>query len=110
METSKVLDTNVLIDGDSGLTTILNIIEYPKAIEKGDSEVIFPTRSDYITAVEIMVDLFEFGKAIPAIDVLIAAICLNRKLTLVTRDGHFRYVKSVRKELSLQIRNTPKQE
>ena len=50
-----------------------------------------------------MVDLFKSGKPIPAIDVLMAAVCLNRKLTLVTRDRHFKYVKSVRNELSLEV-------
>ena len=108
METRKVLDTNLLIEGESGLTTILNVIEYPKSLEKQYNEVIWPSRSDYITAIEIMVALLDSGKPVPAIDVLIAAICLNRKFTLLTRDQHFKYIKSVRKELSLQIKKRAK--
>lgn len=103
METDKVIDTNLLIEGDTGLTTIFNVIEYPKALERENTEVIWPTRRDYLTAIEIMVGLLESGKPIPVIDVLISAICLNRKLTLVTRDHHFNYVKSVKEELSLKM-------
>ena len=106
MEAHKVLDTNLLIDGESGVTTILNVIEYPKSLENLDNSIIWPTRRDYLTAIEIMVLLLESGKPIPAVDVLLSAICLNRKLTLATRDKHFKYVKSVKEELSLEIRKT----
>ena len=106
METHKVLDTNLLIDGKTGLTTVLNVIEYPKSIQK-DNEIIWPTRDDYVVAIEIMVALLDSGKPIPAVDVLVAAMCLNRKLTLVTKDRHFSYVKLVREEFSLEF---PKQE
>ena len=110
MEANKVLDTNLLIDGETGITTILNVIEYPKSLEKQDNEILWPTRGDYLTAIEIMVLLVEAGKPIPAIDVLLSAICLNRKMTLVTKDRHFNYVKSVKKDLSLEIRETKKRE
>jgi tRNA(fMet)-specific endonuclease VapC len=106
MEANKVLDTNLLIDGETGITTILNIIEYPKSLESQDNEILWPNRADYLTAIEIMVLLMEAGKPIPALDVLLSAICLNRKMTLVTKDKHFHYVKSVKKELSLEMRKT----
>jgi tRNA(fMet)-specific endonuclease VapC len=51
-----------------------------------------------------MVLLMDAGKPIPAIDILLSAICVNRKMTLVTKDKHFHYVKSVKKELSLEMR------
>lgn len=110
METNKVIDTNLLIEGETGLTTIFNVIEYPKALEKQDIEVIWPTRRDYLTAIEIMVGLLESGRPIPAIDVLISAVCINRKLMLVTRDHHFGYVKSVKEELSVKINRRRKKE
>lgn len=104
METDKVLDTNLLIDGETGVTTILNIIEYPKSLDKQDNSIIWPSRNDYLTAIEIMVLLLESGKPVPAIDVLLSAICINRNLTLVTKDKHFNYIKSVKDELSLEFR------
>ena len=108
METNKVPDTNLLIDGETGITTILNIIEYPKSLEKQDNEILWPFRNDYLTAIEIMVLLLESGKPVPAIDVLLSAICINRKLTLVTKDKHFTYIKSIKEELLLEIRKTEK--
>jgi tRNA(fMet)-specific endonuclease VapC len=105
VETRKVLDTNLLIEGETGLTTIFNVIEYPKVLEKSsNNEIIWPTRRDYLTAIGLMVSLMESGKLIPAIDVLICAVCLNRKFTLVTKDQHFNYVKSVEKGLYLEFK------
>ena len=109
MEENKVLDTNLLIDGETGITTILNIIEYPNALAEQDNQIIWPTRSDYVTAIDLMILLLELGKPIPAVDVLLSAICLNRKMTLVTKDNHFKYVKSVKNELSLELRLTKKE-
>ncbi len=40
-----------------------------------------------------MVKLREVGKPVPAIDVLIAAICIRRDLKLLTKDKHFLYIK-----------------
>jgi len=102
METRKVLDTNLLIDGVMGLTTVLNIIEYPKALDV-QNEIIWPTQNDYRVAIDIMINLRKSGKPIPAIDVLLAAICINRNFTLVTKDRHFGYIKSIREEFSLEI-------
>lgn len=104
METSKVLDTNLLIDGESGLTTIFNVLKYPKSLERNLNDIIWPTRDDYTSAIDIIVLLLEIGKPLPAIDVLLAAMCINRKLTLVTRDPHFEYVKYGRKEFSLELK------
>jgi tRNA(fMet)-specific endonuclease VapC len=102
METRKVIDTNLLIEGMTGLTTVLNVIEYPKALEE-NNELIWPVRDDYELAIEIMLGLLKSGKPVPAVDVLIAAICINRSLTLVTKDRHFEYIKDIREELSLEI-------
>lgn len=103
MEENKVIDTNLLIEGRTGLTTILNVIEYPKSLEKDGLQIIWPSQKDYLTAIELMVLLLESGTTIPAVDVLLSAICLNRKVTLVTREKHFEFVKAVKNELSLEI-------
>jgi tRNA(fMet)-specific endonuclease VapC len=108
MEKDKVIDTNLLMEGQTGLTTILNVVEYPKSLERDDLQIIWPTKDDYITAVELMVSLLESGTPIPAVDVLISAICLNREATLVTMDRHFEFVKAVNDELSLEVVNPRK--
>jgi predicted nucleic acid-binding protein len=43
------------------------------------------------------------GKPLPAVDVLIASVCVRRGLVLVTADEHFRHVKSVRKEFKVKM-------
>ena len=52
MEARKVLDTNVLIYGETGLTTILNVVEFPKSLQK-NNDIIWPSKRDYLTAIEI---------------------------------------------------------
>jgi predicted nucleic acid-binding protein len=47
--------------------------------------------------------LLKRGKPLPAIDILIAAICLRRGLTLMTGDEHFRHIKSVKKEFKIEL-------
>ncbi len=81
MEENKIYDTNLLIEGKVKRTTIFNIIEFPKALER-DLEIIFPTKEEYLKAIEIMLALLKMGKPIPAIDTLIAAMCIKRDLTL----------------------------
>ena len=102
METREVLDTNLLIEGKTGLTTAFNVIEYPKALES-KGEILWPTREDHVAAISIMVDLLKAGTPIPAIDVLIAAVCINRGLKLLTKDNHFKAVTSVRSEFKLSV-------
>ncbi|NOZ76643.1 MAG: PIN domain-containing protein [Euryarchaeota archaeon] len=91
MEKDEVVDTNLLMEGKGSLTTILNIIEYPKAVE-GEVDVLFPGQEDYNKAIEVMARLYEKGTPVPAVDVILAAMCLNRKLALRTRDRHFKVI------------------
>jgi predicted nucleic acid-binding protein len=86
-----------------GFTTIFNVIEFPKALDFKDLGVIYPNVEDYDEALKVSVSLLRSGKPIPAIDVLIASICIRRGLTLVTMDEHFRHVKSVRKEFKIEL-------
>jgi tRNA(fMet)-specific endonuclease VapC len=105
-----VYDTNQLIDflkrgkrDLKGFTTIFNIIEFPKAVEFEELTVIYPTLEDYDESLSISVDLFQKGNPLPAVDILIATICIRRNLTLTTKDSHFTNVKSVRNTFKLEL-------
>jgi tRNA(fMet)-specific endonuclease VapC len=105
-----VYDTNELIDylkkGNAeltGFTTILNVIEFPKALELEKLTVIYPNIDDYQESLEISVALLQKGTPLPAIDMLVAAMCIRRELTLCTTDNHFTAIKSVRKNLKLEL-------
>ena len=104
----KLYDTSKLIEyyrnsvPVRGYTTILNLIEFPKALEL-DLVVIYPSKSDYELALRLSTELLRAGKPIPAIDVVIAAIALNRSLRLITKDKHFAFVKEIRNDLKLSI-------
>jgi predicted nucleic acid-binding protein len=110
VEEASVYDTSALIgflkSGQrdvKGFTTILNIIEFPKALDLKGLGVIYPNVEDYDEALKVSVSLLKRGKPIPAIDIIIATICIRRGLTLVTGDEHFRHVKSVRKEFKVEL-------
>jgi predicted nucleic acid-binding protein len=60
----------------NGLTTIFNIIEFPKALELKELEVIYPTIDDYDESLRISAALFKTGKPIPAIDIIVASMCI----------------------------------
>ncbi|MEM3726662.1 MAG: PIN domain-containing protein [Candidatus Bathyarchaeia archaeon] len=105
-----VYDTSALINllksgkhDAKGFTTILNVIEFPKAVDFRGLGVIYPSIEDYDEALKISVSLLRRGKPVPAVDVLIASICIRRGLTLVTMDEHFRHIKSVRKEFKMEL-------
>lgn len=102
MEENKILDTSRLIEGREGLTTIFNVVEYPKALES-EIKIFWPIREDFIKSVEIMSELLKIGKPIPAIDILIASMCLNRGLVLSTKDDHYKYIKQVYPKFKLEI-------
>lgn len=51
----------------------------------------------------ISTELLKVGKPIPAMDSVIAAVALNNKLKLVTKDKHFLMVKEVRKEFRIEV-------
>lgn len=105
-----VYDTNALIGllksektVAKGFTTIFNVIEFPKALELKNLGVIYPTFEDYDEALKVSASLLRIGKPIPAVDVLIASMCIRRGLMLLTSDAHFRHIKSVRKEFKVEM-------
>jgi len=86
-----ILDTNLLIEGKTGLTAIFNVMEYPPATMK--CRILFPRKEDYLKAIEIMVKLREMWKPSPAMDVIIASMCIRRNLKLLTKNIHFLSIK-----------------
>ncbi|KPV62110.1 MAG: tRNA(fMet)-specific endonuclease VapC [Candidatus Bathyarchaeota archaeon BA2] len=86
-----------------GFTTVFNVIEFPKALSLKELGVIYPIVEDYDEALKLSVSLLKVGKPLPAVDVLIASMCIRRGLTLLTLDEHFRHVKSVRKEFKIKV-------
>jgi len=105
-----VYDTSALINllksgkqTADGFTTVFNAIEFPKALSLKELGVIYPTVEDYDEALRISASLLGVGKPLPAVDVLIASVCIRRGLLLRTADEHFRYIKSVRKEFKVEV-------
>jgi hypothetical protein len=92
MEEDEIFDTNLLIEGKGGLTTIFNVIEYPKVLER-EIEILFPEKKDFLKAIEIMAVLLKKGKPIPALDVIIASMCLGRDVPFHTKDKHFEIIR-----------------
>ena len=105
-----VYDTNQLINflkkgkqDVEGFTTIFNIIEFPKALDLKKLAVIYPTLDDYDESLKISAALLRKGVPLPAVDIMIAAVCLRRRLTLCTMDNHFTNVKAVRNDFKLEL-------
>lgn len=105
-----VYDTNELIDflkkrklDLNGFTTIFNLIEFPKALEFEQLTVIYPNLEDYQESLELSLALLQKGNPLPAVDILIAAMCIRRNLVLCTKDKHFASIKSVRNGFKLEL-------
>ena len=86
-----------------GFTTILNIVEFPKALDLKELGILYPTVEDYEEALKIAVSLLKIGKPVPAIDIVIAAVCLRRGLLLLTTDVHFTHVKLIKSEFNVRL-------
>ena len=86
-----------------GFTTILNIVEFPKALDLKELGILYPTIEDYDEALKIAVSLIKIGKPVPAIDIVISAVCLRRGLLLLTADAHFTHIKSIKSEFNVKL-------
>ncbi|RDE13034.1 MAG: hypothetical protein C4K48_09185 [Candidatus Thorarchaeota archaeon] len=109
MET-PLYDTNVLIEhmrnGETsldGFTTILNLIEFPKAVTLKGLDILIPGKDDYDRGFEMSILLLKAGTPIPAIDIVLAAIAANRGLVLHTKDQHFEHVRKIDGEFQVFI-------
>ena len=101
MEKSQVLDTSVLIEHVTGLTTVFGIVEYPPAIES--CTVIFPEKEDYEKAIEIASQLRLKGTPIGCVDIIVASMCINRKLKLITKDKDYKRIQGVEKAFQVEF-------
>jgi len=106
-----LLDTNVLIkfnrmdkkplkEGFS-FATIFSIIEFPSAFSYTNLSVIYPSYEHYEKAFANDVLLRERGIPIPAIDILIGTIAIDKNLILVSDDSHFNFIKKMNSDLKL---------
>ena len=87
----------------TGATTILNLIEFPKAREFRLLRVIYPTREDHDYALTTALKLLQRGTPIPAIDIIAAAVCSRRGLVLNTKDRHYEHIANVDSSLVLRL-------
>ncbi|MBI4163563.1 MAG: PIN domain-containing protein [Candidatus Aenigmarchaeota archaeon] len=102
MEENQILDTSVAIEKEEGTITLFTVIEYPPSTTKL-FQIIIPEGLDYLKAVEVATKLRAIGKPIGAIDIIIAAMCLNRSAKLVTKDSDFKYVKEAYPEFNFEL-------
>ena len=103
-------DTNILISfwreekrNIHGNTTILNIIEFPKALLMKNLVVIYPNPDDLNLALKISKDLMKRGTPVDCVNIILAAIALNRDLIVVTKDRDFEFIKKVRPRLKVKV-------
>jgi predicted nucleic acid-binding protein len=85
-----------------GYTTILNLIEFPKGVELGRLKTLYPTREDFDNALIWSAQLLKRGPPVPAIDLVISALSVRLGLQLVTRDRHFKHIKSIVHDLNMR--------
>lgn len=85
-----------------GYVSILTVVEYPPAVRYA-STILYPSREDYVLAVEWQVALRRRGNPLPAVDLVIAAQAYNNGLTLVTLDKHFKQLAQVVPDLKLKL-------
>jgi len=105
---AKLYDTSALVELHavrrvrrlSGYTTALNVVEYPPAAVLG-LEIIYPSRADYELAFSLQVKLRRRGVPVPAVDLVVSAVAVNRELTLVAVDEHFRRIAEVEPRLKV---------
>ena len=96
-----ILDTNRLIDGERGTVTMFSLIEYPPALP--ECEILFPVDDDFKLALHLSVKLRTRGTPIPAVDILIASMAINRNYPLKTTDKDFFAIQRVDQRLRLLI-------
>jgi predicted nucleic acid-binding protein len=65
--------------------------------------VIYPVFEDFEEALKISQDLLLKGPPLQAVDLMMAAICIRRNLTLSTRDKDFTNVKKVRNSFRFEL-------
>ena len=95
-----VVDTIVIIDRNRERSDIeeniavITVIEYPLILNyiKFKGKVYYPKLEDFKTAYKIQEKLYQAGKMKSFADLLLAAICINRREKLVTKDTDFQNI------------------
>ena len=82
--------------------TIFTAVEYPRCIGYATG-VVYPDLEDYTKAIELSRKLYEIGRQIGAIDILIASMCINRGVKLKTKDNDFKSILLVDKNFAVEI-------
>lgn len=103
-DSSELIEIRKAGDEAEGYTTILNLIEFPKGAELRRLRILYPTRGDYDKALIWSAKLLQRGTPVPGTDLIVSAVSVRLGLQLVTRDQHFRVIKSAVKELRLQVK------
>nr|MDO8114909.1 hypothetical protein [Candidatus Sigynarchaeota archaeon] len=107
-----MLDTNALIHWEKELrqeptrepiciTTIFSMVEYPEALKYPEITLLYPSIATYDKSIKYAAKLRKVGTMIPAIDVLIGTLAVERKVKLVTDDGHFASFHSIEPGLEI---------
>lgn len=108
MET-PLYDTNILIERIregitklEGSTTTLNLIEFPKAVAISGLDIVIPGKDDYDKGFELAILLLKAGKPVPAVDIILASVTINREFVLHTMDKHFKEIQKIAKNLKVK--------
>jgi len=86
-----------------GAVTALTVVEYPPAAAHA-LRVIYPSRRDYELAAYLQALLRRRGSPLPAVDLVIAAVAVNRGMLLVTLDKHFQRIEEIEPRLRVEYR------
>lgn len=90
------------MEGKFGFTTVFSIIEFPPASKYCD--ILKPNNNDYKKSLDIAWRLRKIGKPIGAIDMIIASMCINRNLQLLTKDRDFEVIKQLEPKFKLKVK------
>ncbi len=101
MEEARILDTSAFIDGHRGKITACTMLEHAPAF-RSNASVIYPRDRDFLKAAEIGSKLFAQGTPVGGMDLLIAAVAINRQLPLATRDKDFGIIQKVESKLRIE--------
>ncbi|RLG53649.1 MAG: DNA-binding protein [Thermoproteota archaeon] len=89
---------------DESITSV-TLIEFPpiKDYEKFDGKIYFMGEEEQLTAVLLQIKLRKIGSPMSIGDLLIAATCINKNETLLTKDKDFMIIKEVEPTLKVVI-------
>ena len=87
-DTSIVIEKVKKREEFHGIISAVTIVEFPAILKykKFKGDIIFPTPSDFLLACRLQEELMKRGKPKGLADLLVAAICINRREKLITKD------------------------